>query len=397
MMGARLFLAALLLPLLLLASPAARAACDANNTYRFAYSSLPAGSLNYANTYTYTATNGLGATQNFTTRFTTNGLNTNVVNSVALPAIANLITTSTGANTLVVGGIFSGRTASITGATRVITIIFTFTQPVRDFAFTVHDADYTNNQYRDWIHISGSNGATTYTPTLTTPHGTNNGAGPRSSANSSLTLGPATSPFNLTALEGLGTGASANNNVNTGDVTASFAQPVTTITMRYGNYPYQSGESSTGQQAMGISALSFCPMPALAIAKSSAPYATSGPDRFNAPGSDVVYTLTATNSGGSPVDASSLVLTDVLPAGVTFYNGDFNPASPGMGPFELVAGTSAVTLPASGRAYSNNGGGTYAYMPAAGYDANVDAVRLTPSGSMAANSSFTIRFRARVD
>ena len=68
-----------------------------------------------------------------------------------------------------------------------------------------------------------------------------------------------------------------------------------------------------------------------------------------------------------------------------------------MGPFELTAGSSGVTLPAAGRAYSNNNGSTYAYAPAAGYDANVDAVRLTPSGSMAANSSFTIRFRARIN
>jgi uncharacterized repeat protein (TIGR01451 family) len=140
-------------------------------------------------------------------------------------------------------------------------------------------------------------------------------------------------------------------------------------------------------------------MPSLAVAKTSAPYITTAgsPDRFNAPGSDVAYTLTVTNSGGSPVDLSSLVLTDVLPANVTFYNGDYNPASPGMGPFELTAGSSGITLPAGGRAYSNNNGSTYVYTPAAGYDANVDAVRLTPTGSMAANSSFTIRFRARIN
>ena len=42
------------------------------------------------------------------------------------------------------------------------------------------------------------------------------------------------------------------------------------------------------------------------------------------------------------------MLTDILPANVTFYNGDYNAASPGMGPFELTAGTSGVTLPAGG-------------------------------------------------
>ena len=382
---------------LLLASAPAFAACDANNSYAFNFTT--AAVMSYATTYNYTASNPLGATRGFSVAFTTNGLSSSQVNSTQLPRIGNLITTGTGANTLIIGGVFSGRTTSITGSTRVITVTFTFAQPVRDFSFSVHDADYTNDQYRDWVNLSGSDGTTTYTPTITTPHGTNNGAGARTNANSSVRLGPGTTPFNMTAQQAIGVGTSANNNDDAGDITASFAQPVTSITMRYGNYPYQSGEDTTGQQAMGISRLTFCPMPAISVAKSSAPHVTTAgsPDRFNAPGSDVAYTLTVTNSGGSAVDASALQLTDVLPANVTFYNGDYNAASPGMGPFELVAGTSGVTLPAAGRAYSNNNGSTYAYTPAAGYDPNVDALRLTPAGSMAANSSFTVRFRARIN
>ena len=93
--------------------------------------------------------------------------------------------------------------------------------------------------------------------------------------------------------------------MTTGDIVISFPQPVTSVTISYGNFPLQSGESSTGQQRFGISQVRFCPMPAIAIAKTSAPYITTAgsPDRFNAPGSDVAYTLTVTNSGGSPVDA----------------------------------------------------------------------------------------------
>ena len=67
-------------------------------------------------------------------------------------------------------------------------------------------------------------------------------------------------------------------------------------------------------------------MPSIAVAKTSTPLATTGPDRFNAPGSDVVYTLTVTNSGGSPIDLAGLVLADLLPPQTTFYNGDFDPA-----------------------------------------------------------------------
>ncbi len=383
----------------LLASSPARAACDANNTYSFAFSSLADASLTYGNTYTYTATNPLGATRSFTFRAVNNGLSSIQVNGDNMPQISSDLTSGTGAKTFQIGGIFPSRTASITSNTRTIRLTITFTAPVRDIIINTHDLDFANNQFRDWLHVTGSDGTSNFVPVLSAPAGNNNGAGPRTASGSTVNFGAAASPFALTSNEGTGNATSADVNVTNGDVAISFPQPVTTVTMSYGNYPLQSGESATGQQRVGISQVRFCPMPAIAIAKTSAPYITTAgsPDRFNAPGSDVAYTLTVTNSGGSPVDLSTLVLTDVLPANMTFYNGDYNAASPGMGPFELTAGTSGVTLPASGRAYSSNNGATYVYTPAAGYDANVDALRLTLTGSMAANSSFTIRFRARVN
>jgi uncharacterized repeat protein (TIGR01451 family) len=395
MIRARLLLA--VLPPLLASMPV-RAACDANNTYNFAFSSVANASLNYANTYTYTATNPLGATRTFTIAFATNGLSSIQVNGENMPQIGTSLTTSTGAKTLQIGGVFSARTASITSNTRTIRTTLTFPVPVRDIIINTHDIDYTNNQFRDWFYVSGTDGTSTFVPALSSPAGNSN-SGTRTNAASSVTFGSFGAPFNITSNEGVGTSDSNNAADDAGDVIISFPQPVTSVTLRYGNFPLQSGESATGQQFVGISRVRFCPMPAIAVAKTSAPYITTAgsPDRFNAPGSDVAYTLTVTNSGGSPVDVSSLVLTDVLPANMTFYNGDYNASSPGMGPFELTAGTSGVTLPAGGRAYSNNNGATYVYAPAAGYDANVDAVRLTPSGSMAANSSFTIRFRARIN
>ena len=395
-MRGRALLAAL--PLILASVPAG-AACDANNTYNFAFSSVANASLNYANTYTYTATNPLGATRNFTIAFATNGLSSIQVNGENMPQISTDLTTSTGAKTLQIGGVFSGRTTSITSTTRTIRTTLTFPVPVRDIIINTHDIDYTFDQYRDWLHVAGSDGVSTFTPTLSSPAGNSN-IGVHTAVGSSVTFGIFGLPYNLTALEGVGTGASNNTNDDTGDIIISFPQPVTSVTIRYGNFPYiGSGDNSTGQQFFGISRVRFCPMPALAVAKTSAPYITTAgsPDRFNAPGSDVAYTLTVTNSGGSPVDLGSLALTDILPPNMTFYNGDYDPSVPGMGPFQLVAGSSGVTLPVLGRAYSNNNGATYLYVPLPGYDANVDAVRLTPSGSMAANSSFTIRFRARIN
>lgn len=387
------------LPLLALAAVPAQAACDANNTYNFQFSSVSDASLAYGSTYTYTATNPLGATRTLTFRAVNNGLSSIQVNSENMPQISSDLTSGTGGKTFQVGGTFPSRTASITSNTRTIRLTIAFPVPVRDIILNGHDLDYTDDQFRDWLHVTGTDGASTFVPSLSAPAGNNNGGGARTATGSSVNFGADNAPFVLTTNEGVGISTSADLNVTTGDVVISFAQPVTSVTISYGNFPYQSGENTTGQQRFGISRVRFCPMPAIAVAKTSAPYITTAgsPDRFNAPGSDVAYTLTVTNSGGSPVDLSTLNLTDVLPANVTFYNGDYNAGTPGMGPFELTAGTSGVTLPAGGRAYSNNNGATYVYTPAAGYDANVDAVRLTPTGSMAANSTFTIRFRARIN
>ncbi|MEA3002944.1 MAG: hypothetical protein QOH81_1732 [Sphingomonadales bacterium] len=385
-----LALAALLAPW---AAPAA-ASCSAANTYNFSFSNQAAATLNYANSYTYTASTSGGANQNFTTSFSTNGLTSSVVGGAQMPAISTLLTTGTGGRTLMIGGTFSGRTASIAGATRVILTTFTFATPIRDLSLTVHDIDYANDQYRDWLMVTGANGASTYTPVMTTPFGTNNTTG-GTAGSSSLTLGPTGAPYNLTAQQAVGTGASANNNSNFGDIAISFAQPVTSVTIRYGNYPFSAGESNTGQQAFGVSAISFCPMPSVSTAKTSAPLGTTGAARFNAPGSDVVYTITVTNNGGSPVDASTIVLTDTLPASASFYNADFDTSLPGADPFYLTAGSSGVTLAAANVTYSNNGA-TYGYTPAAGYDGTVKGVKFSPQGTMAANSSFTVKYRVQV-
>jgi uncharacterized repeat protein (TIGR01451 family) len=378
----------------LAAVPAAAGTCTAANTYNFSFSNQTAATLNYASSYTYTASTSGGATKTFTTSFATNGLSSSQVAGAQMPAISTALTTGTGAKTLMIGGTFSGRTTSISGSTRVIQTIFTFPTPIRDLSITVHDIDYASNQYRDWLMVTGSDGTTTFTPTLTTPFGTNNTSG-GTAGSSALTLGPTGNPYNLTAQQAVGTGASSNTNSNFGDITISFAQPVTSVTVRYGNYPYTSGESTTGQQAFGISAVSFCPMPNVTIAKSSAPLATTGINRLEIPGADVVYTVTVTNSGASPVDAASIVLTDALPAEASFYNGDFDTSLPGTDPFYLTAGTSGVTLAASNVTYSSNGS-TYTYTPASGYDPNVKAVKFQPQGTMAANSSFTIQYRVQI-
>jgi hypothetical protein len=373
----------------------AHAVCPVANQYNFTFATQAAATLNYANSYTYTGTSTALGNQNFTVDWITNGLSSSVVGGAQMPAISNLVTDGVAARNLVIGAIFTGRTANVAVNNRVVVTRLTFATPIRDLTVQVNDVDFTANQFRDWLHVNGINGASNYNPALVTPHGNNNIGGPLTNANSSMTLGPTTTPFPVTVRQALGTGASGNN-ANTGTVTASFAQPVTQVEIRYGNYP---DGGATGQQAIGIQAIGWCPMPGIAMTKSQAPFASliTDPNRFNIPGSDSVYSLTVTNTNSSPVDAASLVLTDLLPTAMTFYNGDIDDAGPLTANFEFVPGLSGLTLGAGNITYSNNNGSTYAYGPAAGYDAAVDAVRINPQGTMAANSSFTVRFRTRIN
>ncbi len=377
----------------------AHAACPANNQYRFLFSNQTATTLAYGSTYTYTASTPLGATQTFTVGFTQNGV-TNV--AVAGENRPNISASHNGGGTalaLVVGGVLSGRTTNIAGATRVMVTTFTFPVPVRDVTFTVHDVDFGANQFRDWLQITGT-GAATYTGAHTTPFGTNNGAGPYDTALSSLNLGPDTTPFTITAQQAVGTTVSDNNST-TGNITASFVQPVTSVQIRYGNHPFTAGENTTGQQAFAINGVSYCPMPVVTSAKTSAPFSdpvngTTNPKLI--PGGDLIYTLTVTNSNASTLAGADLpALTDLLPPNVTFYNGDIDDGGPLTGNFEFVPGTSGLSLAAGNVTYTNNNGSTYAYTPAAGYDAAVDGVRYAPTGTFNANSSFSIRFRTRIN
>lgn len=382
-----------------LAAAPAYAACSAANQYNFNFANQAAVTLNYANTYTYTANStGLG-NQNFTVNWITNGVSSSIVGGAQMPAISNLITDGVAARNLVIGSTFTGRTADVSVNNRVVVTRFTFLVPIRDFTVQVNDVDFTANQFRDWLHVNGTNGAASYNPGLATPHGTNNTVpGPHSTAASSQLVGATTTPLNLTIKQSSGTGASGNN-ANTGTISATFLQPVTVVEVRYGNYPLTGTETATGQQAIGIQSFSYCPVPNLTVAKTSSVFSDgiSATNPKAIPGADVIYSLTVTNDNSSPVDLNQTVLADLLPPGVTFYNGDIDNAGPLTTNYEFLPGSSGLTLSAANITYTNNNGATYAYSPAAGYDAAVDGVRINPQGSMAANSSFTVRFRTRVN
>ncbi len=380
--------ASLFTALCLLACANAQAAsCSGANEYAFSYANQPTTQLAYSTNYTYTATRAAGGSASFTLRMTAANLSSATVGGETMPRITTLLSGGTTRH-LLFGGTFTGRTTSITGTSRVIVATFTFATPVVSFALTADDIDYGVNQFRDWVEVTGSNGTATFTPAMTTPWGNNN-AGTSTTTNSSIAFGIRTATPALTsAAQMAGTGTS-DIGTATGRFTAEFAQPVTTVTLRYGNFP---GETTTGQQAMGISGITFCEMPSVTFAKTSSPI-TGTFGSYNVPGNDVIYTLTVTNPTGTSVDAGSIRLADVLPANVTFRNLAFDGTT--SLPVKLV-NSGGLTLSAPSLAYRQSSGTLFNYIPTAGYDAQVAALQITPGGELAANSSAVFQFRAQV-
>ena len=111
-----------------------------------------------------------------------------------------------------------------------------------------------------------------------------------------------------------------------------------------------------------------------------------------------------TNTGVGSVDASTLVIADLVPANTELF------VAGGSGdPVQFVDGATASGLTfdyATHVTYSNQPGGAppYSYVPAAngdGVDPNVTALRIAPSGAMsgaagANQPSFSVEFRVRV-
>ena len=116
------------------------------------------------------------------------------------------------------------------------------------------------------------------------------------------------------------------------------------------------------------------------------------------PGAVVEYAINVRNVGARAVDASSIVMVDVMPADmafqvtspITFTNG---PTPSGLNTFNR---TTMVT-------YSQAAGGAapYTYTPSGTFDPRVRGIRIAPTGTMAGATSttqpsFTIRFRAQL-
>ena len=159
---------------------------------------------------------------------------------------------------------------------------------------------------------------------------------------------------------------------------------------------------------LGIGTFSVViPLPTLVVAKTSQvisdPFNNAvNPKRI--PGSVQLYSIAVTNQGPGTVDASTLAITDPVPANSALF---VSTASGDSIVFINGSPVSGLTFNyAAHVTYSNQpgGGAPYNYTPvpdANGFDPNVTGFRVAPAGvmnaaSVAGNPSFTIRFRVRL-
>ncbi len=146
--------------------------------------------------------------------------------------------------------------------------------------------------------------------------------------------------------------------------------------------------------------------PTIAGEKTLAVYSGSVSD-YSIPGSDVIYTITATNSGSGAVDNDTIFLVDSLPDEVSFYNSDIDDGGPETGPIAFVDTVSGLTLGPADIGYSSalspptNFAQCNFTPPGAGYQPAVRHICFAPKGAMSEGtitaSGFSISFRARIN
>ncbi len=406
MMGTRrIMIRAMALSIALLcgvvAPASAQTSCGATTKYTLDWDTqLPKNTALGTANRIFTVTNGIGGTTNVTMSFA--GDTASYIDSGygQTPNISmqNSGGITAGENTLFLAADFASYTASLTPGANVAAVRFNFSVPVREVTFKILDVDFAANQFRDWIQVVGSNGASTYVPTIANLYGNSNTGTPGATAPATAYVGAGTVSGAAIA-NGQVNGVTANSTFtqDLGTVTTSFAQPVTQVELRYGNGPTSTMAGTAGIQSISVHDISFCPMPSLTVLKSSTPFVTTltDPNRFNIPDAYVYYAITVTNSNSSTVDANSIVMSDLLPAQMTFFNGDVDGAGPLTGNFEFIPGTSGLTLGAANITYLD-AANTVIPSPPAGDAPTVRTLRWAPQGTMASNSSFTLRFRARI-
>ena len=199
-----------------------------------------------------------------------------------------------------------------------------------------------------------------------------------------------------------------DTNAATGSIVISVTPPVTAVlTQTFARFRW------TTQSNIGLTltapngevedyAVTIFGLAVLNTAKTSQVYEVSPTNRLALPGNDILYTITTSNVGTGPVDSNSVIVIDLLPTILQFYNGDIDDAGPLTGAVSFTQTGSALTFtPATDLRYSNiaatpSSFAACTYTPAAGYDAAVKHICVNPKGSMAAGGNFALQLRARI-
>ncbi|NNL89055.1 MAG: hypothetical protein HKP25_08290 [Marinicaulis sp.] len=185
------------------------------------------------------------------------------------------------------------------------------------------------------------------------------------------------------------------------DTLQRISHPATTDGVRYVRFQRTSGSTHID----GVEYTQSC----VSTATLASTKTVAAQDPVNAPfaipGSDVIYTIRTSNTGGANVDADTVFLVDFLPSEVEFYNGDFDDGGAGTTVVEFTENASGLTYTeANDLGFSNAGSApanfaACSYSPTPGYDSNVTYVCFNPKGAFADGDPdpwFQFRFRARI-
>jgi uncharacterized repeat protein (TIGR01451 family) len=221
--------------------------------------------------------------------------------------------------------------------------------------FRLFDIDYNAGQFADRVTVTGTFNGAPVTPVLT------NGIANYVIGNSAF-----------------GDGTSADNSGN-GNVVVTFNSPVDNIVIVYGNHSL--APADPGQQAIAIHDFTFCrPQANLSVTKVST-VVSDGVSATNPkaiPAAIMRYCILVSNAGSAT--ATSVSITDALPANITFIPGS------------LLSGTSCASATT---AEDDNAIGTDETDP---FGVSVAGTNLTgTAASLGPNAAFAIIFNATVN
>ena len=216
-------------------------------------------------------------------------VSTQGVFSVPLQLNATITGGTTGQNSLYQNVQYSTRT-------QTTTTVVTLPTAVPGTQFTIFDVDYAANDFADKMTITGSFNGSSVMPVLTN--------GITNYVFGNVAIGDVT----------------ASDTTNQGTIIATFASPVDTITIIYGNHT--TAPADPDGQAIAINDFTFCnPQTSLSVTKLSSVLSDgiSGGNPKAVPGAIMRYCILVSNSGSAT--STNIIATDDIPANLTFIPG----------------------------------------------------------------------------